>query len=263
MRRLLVISGAGFSAESGIRTFRTDEVTGKALWDEYDLEEVCNIHAFRGNFYHKTHSFYNKRREELQAVAPNAAHLKVAEWFKQFPGQVQNLTTNVDDLLERAGVPRDNVLHVHGYLKELIIENEAGDAKKVIDVGYRQIDPDQYGWCKPNVVFFGEAAPLYGPMHTMLDDLTSNDMVILVGCSNTVINFNWDLFPAARRGTKVLVVNPRLNYGEEEIYQNAGILVYRCGAVEAFSKKGFTDLVESHLEGKTLLQMRGAQNAIL
>ena len=50
MRRLIVISGAGFSAESGVRTFRTDTESGKALWDEYDLEEVCNIHAFRGNF---------------------------------------------------------------------------------------------------------------------------------------------------------------------------------------------------------------------
>lgn len=113
MRRLIIISGAGLSVESGVRAFRTDTASGKALWDDYDLEEVCNIHAFRGNFYHKTHMFYNKRREELKTVEPNLAHLRIGEWYKQYPGQVVNLTTNVDDLIERAGVPHSDILHIH------------------------------------------------------------------------------------------------------------------------------------------------------
>ncbi|MFP9052002.1 Sir2 family NAD-dependent protein deacetylase, partial [Enterococcus faecalis] len=121
MRRLIIISGAGLSVESGVRAFRTDTASGKALWDDYDLEEVCNIHAFRGNFYHKTHMFYNKRREELKTVEPNLAHLRIGEWYKKYPGQVVNLTTNVDDLIERAGVPHSDILHIHGYLKEVVV----------------------------------------------------------------------------------------------------------------------------------------------
>lgn len=247
MRRLIIISGAGLSVESGIRAFRTDTGSGKAMWDEYDLEEVCNISAFRGNFYGTTHEFYNKRRQELETVEPNLAHLRIAEWFNRFSGVV-NITTNVDDLIERAGVPRDEVLHVHGYLKELVIETEAGDRKRIVDIGYNAINPDDYGWCKPNVVFFGEMAPEYTPMYGILDTLTANDMVILVGCSNTVINFNWELLPAARRGTKVHIVNPMVNYLEQEAYTDSGVTVWRAGAVEVFSNPTFLRTVEDFME---------------
>lgn len=257
MRRLIVISGAGFSAESGVRTFRTDTESGKALWDEYDLEEVCNIHAFRGNFYHKTHMFYNKRRAELPTVHPNAAHLRVAEWYKRYPGQVINMTTNVDDLLERAGVPKEDTLYIHGYLKEILVKDAFTQKVEIVDIGYDQIDPDDYDWCKPNVIFFGENAPAYHELYTTLDGLTSEDMVIVVGCSNTVINFNWELFPAVKRGTKVLVVNPGINYLEQEQYDIHGVLQFRCGAVEAFNNKNFIKIVEDHLEGKSPLQKLG------
>lgn len=249
MRRLVVISGAGLSVESGVRAFRTDTNSGKAMWDEYDLEEVCNIHAFRGNFYHKTHSFYNKRRVELGTVEPNLAHLRIGEWYERFPGQVINLTTNVDDLLERSGILEQSIVHVHGYLPEIVVETGAGSAKKIINVGYNEINPYDYGWCKPNVVFFGEMAPKYTEMYSILDTLTANDMVIVVGCSNTVINFNWELFPAVRRGTKMVVVNPATPYHEMEIYQDNGVLVYRAGAVETFGNKNFINMVEKFLEG--------------
>lgn len=257
MRRLIIISGAGFSAESGVRTFRTDTESGKALWDEYDLEEVCNIHAFRGNFYHKTHMFYNKRRAELPTVHPNAAHLRVAEWYKRYPGQVVNMTTNVDDLLERAGVPRGDTLYIHGYLKEIRYKMHEDSIEELVDVGYAQIDPDIFYWCKPNVVFFGENAPAYISMYDTLESLTKEDMVIVVGCSNTVINFNWELFPAVRLGVKVLVVNPGINYLEQEQYDIHGVLQFRCGAVEAFNNKNFIKIVEDHLEGKSPLQKLG------
>lgn len=256
MRRLIVISGAGFSAESGVRTFRTDTESGKALWDEYDLEEVCNIHAFRGNFYHKTHTFYNKRRAELQTVHPNASHLRVAEWYKRYPGQVLNMTTNVDDLLERAGVPKEDTLYIHGYLKEVRFKWKPDSEEQLMDVGYAEIDPDIFHWCKPNVIFFGENAPAYGPMNDTLESLTNQDLVIVVGCSNTVINFNWELFPASRLGTKVVVVNPNVRYDEQLMYEDAGVIVYRTGAVDAFSNPGLIKMVEDHLEGKTVLQTK-------
>lgn len=261
MRRLIVISGAGLSVESGVRAFRTDTDSGKAMWDEYDLEEVCNIHAFRGNFYHKTHDFYNKRRVELGTVEPNPAHCKIAEWYKRFPGQVLNITTNVDDLLERAGVLEPSILHVHGYLPEVVVETEVGSAKEIINVGYNAINPDDYGWCKPNVVFFGEMAPKYADMYSILNGLTVQDMVVVVGCSNQVINFNWELFPAVARGTKMVVVNPEVNYLEQEGYESRGVLVYRAGAVEVFTDADFISLVEKHLNGEMFLWCKEKNNA--
>lgn len=249
MRRVILISGAGLSVESGIRAFRTETKSGKSLWDEYDVNEVCDINAFRGDFYHKTHSFYNKRREELSTVHPNAAHLQIGEWFNKYPGQVINISTNVDDLLERSGIPRDEVIHVHGFLKELRYKLNEGDEESIVDIGYTQIEPDDYHWAKPNVVFFGEAAPLYADMYNMFDSLTSQDMVIVVGCSNQVINFNWDLFPSLSKGVKMLVVNNGINYLEQEFYENNGVLVYYAGAVETFTNKNFIKLIEKHLEG--------------
>lgn len=249
MRRLIVISGAGLSTESGIPTFRTDTEAGKALWQGYDLEEVCNIHAFRGNFYHKTHVFYNKRRVELGTVEPNLAHARIAEWSKAYAGQVVNITTNVDDLLERAGVFGE-VLHVHGFLPEIIVKDTSTGQNKIIDIGYTEVDPDEFDWVKPNVVFFGENAPLYGPMYSILDDLTTQDMVIVVGCSNQVVNFFWDLIPKARSlGIKIHCVNPGTLYHEEQIIEEVGGTCWRAGAVEVFSNPKFIEIVEKHLEG--------------
>ncbi|CAA7332605.1 NAD-dependent protein deacylase Sir2 [Escherichia phage vB_EcoM_UP17] len=262
-RRLIVISGAGLSADSGVRTFRTDTDSGKALWDEYDLSEVCDIFNFRAgyqqeqcvpgavggldaegyNLYRKTHDFYNKRRVEMDRVSPNAAHYQIAEWFQEYGcDRVINITTNVDDLLEQAGVVHEDVLHVHGFLPEVIVDNRI-----IKDVGYAAIDVDDYKYVKPNVVFFGETAPLYNDMYHILDGLTAQDMVIVVGCSNQVINFNWELFPALNIGTKMVVVNPGVNYEETLLYEDRGVFVYREKAATAFSNEGFIKMVEDHL----------------
>lgn len=262
-RRLVVISGAGLSADSGVRTFRTDTTSGKALWSDYDLTEVCDIFNFRAgyqqeqcvpgavggldaegyNLYRKTHDFYNKRRVEMDSVSPNAAHYQIAEWFQEYGcDRIINITTNVDDLLEQAGVVHEDVLHVHGFLPEVVVDNRI-----IKDVGYAAIDVDDYKYVKPNVVFFGETAPLYNDMYHILDGLTAQDMVIVVGCSNQVINFNWDLFPALNIGTKMVVVNPGVNYEETLLYEDRGVFVYREKAAIAFSNEGFIKMVEDHL----------------
>lgn len=273
-RRLIVVSGAGLSADSGVRTFRTDTASGRPLWDEYDLEEVCEIGGFDAgyhylndpmpplhalsketddreseNLYKLTHEFYNKRRVELETVNPNAAHLQIGKWFKTFPDQVLNLTTNVDDLLERAGVEREAILHVHGYLPEILYRMHPGDYPTLVDIGYSAVNIEDYNWVKPNVVFFGEAAPLYNDMDILFNSLTSQDMVIVVGCSNQVINFNYELFPALHFGTKMVVVNPGLTYLETELYNDRGVLTYRAGAEEAFTNQHFVKMVEDHLNG--------------
>lgn len=262
-RRVYFISGAGLSADSGIQTFRTETDSGKALWDEYDLTEVCDIFNFRDgyqqeqgipdamggldvegyNLYRKTHDFYNKRRVELEKVDPNPAHLQIGEWFEKYGAErIINITTNVDDLLERAGIDREEILHVHGFLPEVVVDN-----KIIKDVGYAAIDVDDYKYVKPNVVFFGENAPLYTDMYHKLDQLTSQDMVIVVGCSNQVINFNWELFPALNIGVKMVVVNPGLNFVEQTLYEERGVLVYREKAGTVFSDEVFIKMVEDHL----------------
>lgn len=251
MRRLVIVSGAGLSVDSGIRAFRTDTASGKSMWDEYDIAEVCDIHAFNGNFYWKTHEFYNKRREDLASVEPNIAHLRIAEWFHRYHDAVLNITTNVDDLLERAGIPHDEILHVHGYLPEIKYKLSKEDKNpKIMDIGHSKCNPDLFYWAKPNVVFFGEHAPEYPLMHSVFDSLTSNDMVIVVGASNQVINFNWELFPAQARGTKMVVVNPGINYLEQELYEERGVLVYRARAAEVFGNKHFINMVENFMEDK-------------
>lgn len=245
--KLLVISGAGLSVASGIRAFRTDTESGKAMWGEYDLEEVCNIQAFNGNFYHKTHDFYNKRREELGTVEPNVAHLRIAEWYERYKGRVKNVTTNVDDLLERAGVPYDDVVHVHGFLRE-IVTLDTNREKRITDIGYSQIDPEDFEWVKPNVVFFGELAPKYQDMYNVFDDIMPNDIIILVGCSNQVINFIWDLFPAINRGAKLVVVNPQIDMSERYQMEANGIQYFHTTAEDAFTSPEFLALIEGHLE---------------
>lgn len=268
-RRLIVISGAGLSADSGISTFRTDHA-GPPMWGEFKIEEVCSISSFQAGFrlhkdptapvlngedewgynlYQKTHDFYNMRRVELESVMPNAAHLQIAEWFKMAPERVYNVTTNVDNLLERAGIPREDILHVHGYLPEIRVKRDADKWDVVEDIGYAAVDIKEYFWVKPNVVFFGENAPHYTEMYALFDTLTAQDLVIVVGCSNQVINFNWELFPMLNIGTKMVVVNPGINYLEQEQYEQRGVTVYYAGAAETFSNKHFIKMVEDHLAG--------------
>lgn len=247
MGRLLVISGAGLSVESGVRAFRTDTDSGRAMWDEYDLEEVCNIHAFNGNFYYKTHSFYNKRREELGTVEPNLAHLRIAEWYNTYPNAVLNITTNVDDLLERAGVDYGDVVHVHGYLRNLRHINSEGDSEELTDIGYVPVDADAFHWCKPDVVFFGEMAPKYQDMYNIVDEIGKGDVVIVVGCSNQVIDFNWVLYPAKNRGAKIFVINPVISLSDRYQYEDSGVTYLMKGAVDAFSDPDFLNQVEEIL----------------
>lgn len=276
MRRLIFITGAGLSVDSGIRAFRTDTASGKSMWDEFDIDEVCCLpnfeagyrrytgetdpHAFGTRFpgidedgndlYTRTHDFYNMRRQELAGVEPNIAHLRIAEWYKQYPsGCVLNMTTNVDDLLERAGIPRDDVEHLHGFLRE-IITLDTQRSYRITDIGYTAIDVENFEWVKPNVTFFHEVAPWYQGQINTLDTLTTNDMVIVVGCSNQVINFNWELFPAACRGTKMMVVNPLVTYGEQQEYEKRGVTVWGAGAAEVFGNKDFIGTVEAFMEGK-------------
>lgn len=181
MPKLLILSGAGLSAESGLRTFRDQD----GLWENHSIDEVCNGATWQTN-YALVHQFYNARRTQLATAEPNAAHRQIVAWQQRHKTVI--LTQNVDDLLERAGC-RD-VVHLHGFLPEMT----CADCGHVWNIGYA---PWQTGascphcgsarGVRPHIVFFGEPAPQYETMWNAFEALTSRDMLLVIGTSGVVL----------------------------------------------------------------------------
>lgn len=154
--KLIVFSGAGLSAESGLSTFRS--VNG--LWSKHAIEQVCDLTTWEAN-YEAVHSFHNARRAEVGVAMPNDAHRFVAEWQRRYKTII--LTQNVDNLLERAGCT--DVIHLHGHVQEMICM----ECQNVWNIGYRPWETNDrcplcgsVGHVKPNVVFFNEFPPIIG-----------------------------------------------------------------------------------------------------
>src|SRR5690625_2961344 len=159
-RKIFIFTGSGISAESGLTTFRGSE----GLWNNHSIDDVCNEFTWQQN-YELVHQFYNDLRHTLANTQPNQAHYSIAKIQKKYGQNVQIVTQNVDDLLERAGAT--NVLHLHGNLSELT----CAYCEHEWDIGYQMVDihnPEhmQCPNCKqdnqcvrPNIVFFGGPAP--------------------------------------------------------------------------------------------------------
>jgi NAD-dependent deacetylase len=153
MKNLVVLTGAGISAESGLRTFR--DMGG--LWEEYDVMEVCSSQGWDRN-PELVLNFYNMRRKQLLKAKPNAAHYGLAELQQYF--NVQIITQNVDNLHEKAG--SNQVLHLHG---ELMKVRSTGDESLIYDISPENIETQLGDSCergyqlRPHIVFFGEAVP--------------------------------------------------------------------------------------------------------
>lgn len=181
-KRLVVFSGAGLSADSGIPTFRSAD----GLWENHKISQVCDMSTWKANRI-AVHRFYNDRRAQLERVAPNAMHRLLADWQERFGALL--ITQNVDDLLERAGA-RD-VLHVHGTLREM--RCLACGTVWGIGTAAWDVEVDRCPKCrslkgvKPNVVFFGEAAPNYRPMGKALESLGADDVLVVIGTDGAVI----------------------------------------------------------------------------
>lgn len=197
--RIVVLSGAGLSAESGLGTFR--DVDG--LWSRYDLAEVATPEGFAADPA-KVLGFYDARRANMVAAAPNAAHRALAALSRR-PG-VTLVTQNVDDLLERAGA-RD-VLHMHGELARALCDRcgHRMDAPPVI----AQADPCPACGAtrlRPDVVWFGEVPHR---MDEIEERLTACDLFAAVGTSGTVYPAAgfWDVARAAGARTLELTLEP-------------------------------------------------------
>ena len=178
--RIVILTGAGISAESGINTFRD----AGGLWENHRIEDVATPEAFQRD-PHGVQSFYNRRREQLRdpAIQPNAAHRALAELEQALPGQVLVVTQNVDDLHERAG--SRNVIHMHGEL--LKARCQSTDTLVPAD---RDLDPTltctvcgAAGCLRPHVVWFGEM-PL--EMERIYATLAGCERFISVGTSGNV-----------------------------------------------------------------------------
>lgn len=173
MPHLVALTGAGVSAESGIRTFRDTN----GLWEEHRIEDVATPEAFARNPA-LVLDFYNKRRAQARTVAPNGAHLALAG-FEEAPGwTVSIITQNVDDLHERAGSTQ--VLHLHGMLNKMrSVKSETAIFDCPGDIAVGDLAPDG-GQLRPHIVWFGELVPA---IEEAAETVATADALLVVGTS--------------------------------------------------------------------------------
>lgn len=198
MKKKLVIStGAGISAESGISTFRDAD----GLWENYNVMEVCSADGFARN-PKLIHDFYNARRRQLAEVEPNAAHRGLVELEKDY--DVYIITQNVDDLHERAG--SKNILHLHGELMTLRAVDDESKVWRLKDATFAST-PEmtiEGHRVRPNIVFFQEAVPMMEPAAQLASEA---DIFVVIGTTLQV-------YPAAallhyvRKGVPVYYIDP-------------------------------------------------------
>lgn len=175
MKKIVVLTGAGMSAESGVKTFRDDD----GLWQSHRFEDVASPIAWQ-NDPKLVLEFYNQRRKQLFEVEPNAGHIALAKLESKY--DVQIVTQNVDDLHERAG--SSNVLHLHGELKKV---RSTIDPNLVYTLDHWELklgDTCEKGsQLRPHIVWFGEAVDMIGPA---VEVVAKADILLVIGTSMVV-----------------------------------------------------------------------------
>ncbi|MBS1645746.1 MAG: NAD-dependent deacylase [Bacteroidetes bacterium] len=173
--KVVVFSGAGMSAESGIKTFRDSD----GLWEQHRVEDVATPEAWQRS-PSLVLRFYNERLRQAKEAQPNQGHLVIARLQKMF--ELQVITQNVDDLHERAG--SKNVLHLHGELKKM---RSSIDEKLIFPVENNEIQLGHLcprgSQLRPHIVWFGESVPL---MEQAIDMVSEATLLIIVGTSLVV-----------------------------------------------------------------------------
>ncbi len=204
-KKIVVLTGAGMSAESGVSTFRDSG----GLWEGHDVMEVASPQGFAAN-PELVLDFYNQRRRQLFEVEPNNAHLALADLEDAY--DITIITQNVDDLHERSG--SSDVLHLHGeLLKARSSQNEhlVYEWKKDIILGDLAEDGAQM---RPHIVWFGEAVPMLEPAIQITEQA---DILIIIGTSMQV-------YPAAslvhyvKPNTPVYFIDPKPSVSERDFY---------------------------------------------
>ncbi|GAA7202111.1 NAD-dependent deacylase [Helicobacter pylori] len=196
MKNLVILSGAGISAESGIKTFRDAD----GLWEGHDIMEVASPYGWKKN-PQKVLDFYNQRRRQLFEVYPNKAHKALAKLEKHY--QVNIITQNVDDLHERAGSSR--ILHLHGELLSVRSEKDPNLVyrwEKDLNLGDLAKDKSQL---RPDIVWFGEAVPL---LEEAISLVQQAHLLIIIGTSLQVYPAA-SLYTHAHKGALIYYIDPK------------------------------------------------------
>jgi len=217
MKKLVILTGAGMSAESGVSTFRD----AGGLWEKHRIEDVATPEGFRNN-PELVLRFYNERRKQLLIVKPNEGHLGLAELEKNF--DVQIITQNVDNLHEQAG--SSHVLHLHG---ELMKSRSTGTGEEIYDVQPDKIEINVGDKCpkgyqlRPHIVWFGEAVPEF---ENAIKIAEQADIFVIIGTSMQV-------YPAAGLINYVSARVPiyLIDPNEVAVY-NKNVIVIKKGASE-------------------------------
>ena len=221
MKKIVVLTGAGMSAESGISTFRDSG----GLWDKYPVEDVATPEGYRRNPQLVT-DFYNARRAQLLTVEPNEGHRLVAALEKKY--EVTVVTQNVDNLHERAGSTR--VIHLHGELTKVTSSRHPNNPTQI-----RELCPEEYevriGDCaadgsqlRPYIVWFGEEVP---NIEVAAQQVMQADILVIIGTSLNVYPVA-GLVNYAKKETEIYLIDP----AEVNVLYGLTVHIIRKGASE-------------------------------
>jgi NAD-dependent deacetylase len=227
-KKLVVLTGAGISAESGLKTFRDSD----GLWEGYNIEDVATPRAWRKN-PQLVLEFYNERRKNVLEAKPNAAHYGLAELEDDF--DVYIITQNIDDLHERAG--SSNVLHLHGEILKMRSEkNEEmiSEIKNDIRIGDEAEDGAQL---RPHIVWFEEPVPMIG---SAIPIVQSADIFVVVGTSLVV-------YPAAGLINYAPREIPKFIIDKSIPYTSS---IHKLISIEKPASEGIKDLIKALIKLK-------------
>ena len=198
-KHIVILTGAGISAESGVETFRDKD----GIWSRVNVEDVATARGFARN-PDMVYDFYNMRRRGLAGVKPNAAHFALAKLERDYSGEVLLVTQNIDDLHERAG--SRNLIHMHGELNKALCtvcqmrSNWRGD----MDAASACPQCHSVGYLRPDVVWFGE---MPYQMDAIERALTSCDLFVSIGTSGNVYPAAGFVELASRSGAHTVELN--------------------------------------------------------
>ena len=225
MKKIVILSGAGMSAESGISTFRDSN----GLWEQHSIEEVATPQGYAANPQLVT-TFYNQRRKQMFEVEPNAGHKLLAELEKNY--EVVIITQNVDNLHERGG--STSIIHLHGELDKVTSSIEPNNPTYIrqlkaeeweVEIGDLASDGSQL---RPYIVWFGESVP---NIEIAIDALESADYFVIIGTSLNVYPAA-GLINYAPSAAKIFLIDPK----EVKVATNRSVKVIQKGASEGVAE---------------------------
>ncbi|SON48649.1 Sir2 family NAD+-dependent deacetylase [Vibrio tapetis] len=200
-RNIVILTGAGISAESGIQTFRAQD----GLWENHKIEDVATPEGFHRD-PPLVLDFYNQRRKKLQdnSIIPNAAHIALGKLEQQIEGSVTVITQNIDNLHERGGTK--NIIHMHGEL----LKSRCSESNQVIDCS-TDINIDDLCHCcqipaqmRPHIVWFGEMPLRMGDIYSAIE---AADLFISIGTSGVVYPAAGFVHDARMHGAHTIEIN--------------------------------------------------------